>query len=412
MYIRISEYLPDIPKSEYVVFNTISLDIHMNKPYNYFEYQNNYRAYSRKGIWMNKQELHIGNKNAKLPLIQGGMGVGVSLSGLAGAVAREGGIGIISTAQIGFREPDFAQDSKKANLRAMVFELEKAKKISRRMDSTCDGLLGYNIMVATRDYGDYARTAAKAGADVIISGAGLPVDLPAYVEGTDTKIAPIVSSEKAARIILKMWDRHYHRTADFLVIESAHAGGHLGFSNEMLAHLYESGFDSDYDQEIRKIIACTKGYGEKYGVSIPVITAGGILNASQVRHALSLGADGVQVATPFVTTEECDAALPFKQAYVNACAEEIEIVTSPVGMPARAIHNSFLDRMKKGREKITRCYRCLEKCSPNTAPYCITQALIRAVEGDVENGLIFCGDNVQYLTKISTVPEVIQTLFP
>ncbi|MDE7318739.1 MAG: nitronate monooxygenase family protein [Lachnospiraceae bacterium] len=361
---------------------------------------------------MDIQALHIGNKTAKLPLIQGGMGVGISLSGLAGAVAREGGIGIISTAQIGFREPDFAENSKKANLHAMVLELQKARALSQKADGACNGLLGYNIMVATRDYGDYVRTAAEAGADVIISGAGLPVDLPVYVEGTDTKIAPIVSSEKAARIILKMWDRRYHRTADFLVIESAHAGGHLGFSRETLMHLYEDCFDSDYDQEIKRIISCADSYAKKYRTRIPVIVAGGILNASQVRHVLSLGADGVQVATPFVTTEECDAALPFKQAYVNARAEDIEIVTSPVGMPARAIHNPFLEKIKKGSEAITRCYRCLEKCSPKTAPYCITQALIRAVEGDVENGLIFCGDNAPYLTGITTVPEVIRTLFP
>lgn len=396
----------------HVVFNTISLDIHINKPYNYFENQNNYRAYSRKGIWMNRQKLYIGNKTAKLPLIQGGMGVGVSLSGLAGAVAREGGIGIISTAQIGFREPDFSTDSKKANLRAMVTELQKARTLAAGTNGTCEGLLGYNIMVATRDYGDYARTAAEAGADIIISGAGLPADLPAYVEGTDTKIAPIVSSDKAARILLKMWDRHYHRTADFLVVESAHAGGHLGFSRETLEHLYEENFDQDYDQEIRKIIACTENYEKKYGIHIPVIVAGGIMNAAQVHHVLSLGADGVQVATPFVTTKECDAALPFKQAYVDARLEDIEIITSPVGMPARAIRNPFLEQMKKGGETITKCYRCLEKCSPIAAPYCITQALVRAVKGDVENGLIFCGDNVQYLDKITTVPEVIRTLFP
>lgn len=360
---------------------------------------------------MKIQSLCIGNKTAKLPLIQGGMGVGVSLSGLAGAVAREGGIGIISTAQIGFREPDFSSDSKKANLRAMVTELQKARELAAGPDGTCQGLLGYNIMVATRDYGDYARTAAEAGADVIISGAGLPVELPGYVEGTDTKIAPIVSSEKAARIILKMWDRRYHRTADFLVIENAHAGGHLGFSREDLSRLYEESYDTAYDLEIQKIIACTKSYGEKYNTFVPVIVAGGIMNASQVRHMLSLGADGVQVATPFVTTEECDAALPFKQAYIDAQEKDIEIVTSPVGMPARAIRNPFLEHMKSGSKTIHKCYRCLEKCSPKTAPYCITQALIRAVEGDTVNGLIFCGDNVPYLTRITTVSEVIQTLF-
>ncbi len=380
--------------------------------YNYFDNQTNCRGFSRKGIQMNRQGLCIGNKIAALPLIQGGMGVGVSLSGLAGAVAREGGIGIISTAQIGFREPDFQTDSKAANLRAMVTEFQKAKELAARPDGTISGLLGYNIMVATKDYSDYVRTAAKTGADVIISGAGLPTDLPAYVEGTDTRIAPIVSSEKAARILLKLWDRHYHRTADFVVIEGPHAGGHLGFSYETLENLYKENFDADYDQEIQKIIACVNTYAEKYKISVPVIVAGGIMDASQVRHVMSLGADGVQVATPFVTTEECDASLPFKQAYINASAEDIEIVASPVGMPARAIHNPFLEKMKQGKEAIHKCYRCLEKCSPATAPYCITQALIRAVEGDTENGLIFCGDNVKYLDRISTVPEVIWALFP
>ena len=359
---------------------------------------------------MNIKPLQIGNKVAKLPLIQGGMGVGVSLSRLAGAVAKAGGVGIISTAQIGFEEPDFAEDSKTANLRAMRQELEKARTIAQE-DGSCPGLVGFNIMVATRDYEDYVRTAAEAGADVIISGAGLPVDMPAYVEGTDTKIAPIVSSEKAARIILKRWDKRFHRTADFLVIEGAHAGGHLGFSREQLTHLYEPDYDRQYEEEIRNIIACTNEYAVKYGTSIPVIVAGGIMNGQQTRHMLELGAAGIQVATPFVTTEECDAADAFKQAYVNARPEDIEIVTSPVGMPARAIHNPFLEKIALGKETISKCYRCLEKCNPKETPYCITQALIRAVRGDVEHGLIFCGDNAAYLDHISTVPEVIASLF-
>lgn len=361
---------------------------------------------------MKRDKLKIGNRTAEIPLIQGGMGVGISLSGLAGAVAAEGGIGIISAAQIGFREPDFEEDPKRANLRAMAKELKKAERIAAGPDGTHSGLLGFNIMTASRDYGDYVRTAARAGADVIISGAGLPADMPEYVEGTEAKIAPIVSSEKAARIILKMWDRRYRRTADFLVIENAHAGGHLGFSADTLKHQYDDGFDAEYDREIQKIIACVREYGKKYGVYIPVIAAGGIMEAAQVRHMLSLGADGIQAATPFVVTEECDAAPAYKQAYIDACAEDVEIIISPVGMPARAVRNPFLERMKKSREYIDKCYRCLEKCSPKTAPYCITRALIRAVEGDVENGLIFCGDNVSYLTEITTVSEVVRKLFP
>ncbi|MCC8127315.1 MAG: nitronate monooxygenase family protein [Clostridiales bacterium] len=356
---------------------------------------------------MIERVLQIGNKCAKLPLIQGGMGVGVSLSKLAGAVAKEGGIGIISTAQIGFREPDFMTDSKAANLRAMTDELKKAREIA---GPDSQGLIGYNIMVATKDYPEYIRTAAEAGADVIISGAGLPVDMPAYVEGYDTKIAPIVSSEKAANIILKRWDRNYKRTADFVVIEGAHAGGHLGFSPEQLSHLNDDDYEKNYDLEIKKIIDCVRRYANKYLTKIPVIVAGGIMNRTQADHAFSLGADGVQVATPFVTTEECDASQEFKEAYIHASKDDIEIIKSPVGMPGRAIHNRFLERISQGKDSISRCFRCLEQCNPSTAPYCITQALIRAVQGDVDNGLVFCGDNAQYLTRITTVKDVIASI--
>ncbi|MGN0298918.1 MAG: NAD(P)H-dependent flavin oxidoreductase [Lachnospiraceae bacterium] len=361
---------------------------------------------------MSIKTLKIGNKTAKLPLIQGGMGVGVSLAKLAGAVAKEGGIGIISSAQIGFMEPDFNTNTNAANLRAIKTQLQKARELSKKTDGSCDGLIGFNIMTALHNYADHVRTAAQAGADVIISGAGLPVKLPEYVVGTDTKIAPIVSSEKAARILLKNWDKHYGRTADFLVIEGAHAGGHLGFKHDELEHIYEDGYDASYDEEIKKIIACTQEYAAKYKTEIPVIVAGGIMNAKQAQHAFELGADGIQVATPFVTTEECDASLAFKQAYINARKEDIEIVISPVGMPARAIHNPFLEKIYAEREPIARCHRCLEKCNPKTTPYCITQALIRSVQGDVENGLIFCGDNAAYLDKITTVKDVIQTLLP
>lgn len=360
---------------------------------------------------MNIKPLKIGNSTAKLPLLQGGMGVGISLSRLAGAVAKEGGIGIISNAQIGYKEPDFYTNTKEANLRAMKSELKKARELSLKENGTCDGLLGFNIMVAAREYGDYVRAAAQYGADIIISGAGLPVSMPEYVEGTDTKIAPIVSSEKAARIILKRWDKKYGRTADLVVIEGAHAGGHLGFKKDELERMYEEGYDAEYDEEIKKIISCVREFEEKYSTHIPVIVAGGIMNAAQTAHVLELGADGIQVATPFVTTEECDAAPEFKQAYVNAKAEDIEIVVSPVGMPARAIHNPFLDKVKAEKEHITKCFRCLEHCNPKEAPYCITQALIRSVQGNVTDGLVFCGDNAQYLNRITTVHEVIENLF-
>ncbi len=349
---------------------------------------------------MELKPLIIGKLKAKFPIIQGGMGVGVSLSRLAGNVAKEGGIGIISTAQIGFEEEDFYTDPMKANLRAIDKHIKKAKEIAG------EGVIGVNIMVASQNYKEYVIGAAESGADVIISGAGLPISLPEYVKGFDTKIAPIVSSEKAANVILKMWDKKYNRTADFLVIEGPKAGGHLGFSSEDL-----EGIDSlDYDEEIKKIIACKKSFEEKYQVDMPVIVAGGVFDHNDIIHCLSLGADGVQIASRFVVTEECDAAQAYKDEYIKANKEDIEIVISPVGMPGRAIHNKFLEKIKNDREKIDRCLRCIISCNPSSTPYCITKALINAVKGNVDNALLFCGAEVYRLKEMTTVKKLMQEL--
>lgn len=355
--------------------------------------------------------LKIGDLTAKLPIIQGGMGVGISLSSLAGAVAREGGVGLISTAQIGFREPDFESDAQTANLRAMESEMEKARKIAP------EGIVGFNIMVATKNYAEYVKTAVKAGADLIVSGAGLPIKLPELVAGSRTKIAPIVSSVKSAMVICKMWDRKYKCAPDLVVIEGPLAGGHLGFSREDLTeygvdtpNVSETFKKETYDQEIRGIIALVKEYAEKYKKEIPVVTAGGIYTHEDVMHQLELGADGVQVATRFVTTEECDAPMAYKQAYLDAKEEDIIIVKSPVGMPGRAIRNRFMEEVEAGKTKVERCFRCLEHCDPVSIPYCITRALINAAEGDEEHALVFCGSNAWRSTKMETVHEVMMSL--
>lgn len=352
---------------------------------------------------MEYPSFRIGDLTIRKPLIQGGMGVGVSLANLAGAVAKEGGIGIISTAQIGFREPDFAKNPKEANQRAIQTELEKARAIAP------DGVIGFNIMVALKDYEQHVRCAAKAGADLIISGAGLPTELPAFVEGTETKIAPIVSTEKSAKVILKYWDKKYRRTADLLVIEGPKAGGHLGFDMEQLA-----AFDQEtYDQEIRKILAVVKTYEEKYNCQIPVALAGGIYEAADVKHAFELGVNAVQVATRFVTTWECDADIRYKQSYINAKKEDIIIVKSPVGMPGRAILNPFMKKVKElGRIAPAHCFQCLKHCNPGTTPYCITQALINAAKGKIDDALLFCGAYAYQATHLETVKEVIDSLIP
>ena len=345
--------------------------------------------------------LKIGELVAEKPIIQGGMGVGVSRSSLAGAVAAEGGIGIISTAQIGYDEEGFEKDQAGCNRIEIKKHIKRAKEIAGGK-----GLVGVNIMVALKHYKEHVQEAVKAGADVIISGAGLPMDLPKLVGENVTKIAPIVSSKRAAQLILKMWAHRYNRTADFIVVEGPKAGGHLGFSKEQLQDIDKL----DYDQEIRDIIECKKDYEEKFQRKIPVIVAGGIFDRKDIEHVMKLGADGVQIASRFVATEECDASDAYKQAYIQAEKKNIQIIQSPVGMPGRALRNEFIKGLETARKPITKCYNCLEKCDPRTVPYCITKALIEAVQGNVENGLIFCGENVDRIHEMTTVHDLMNEL--
>jgi nitronate monooxygenase len=373
----------------------------------------------------NFKPLVIGDLKIEKPVIQGGMGVGISLHRLAGAVAKAGGMGLISTAQIGFREPDFKTNFVEANLRAIRNEFKKAREIAP------EGAIGFNIMVATKHYDMWVKEAVKAGADAIISGAGLPVSLPEYAEAAyeemkavgkkllrRTKLAPIVSTAKAAMVICKMWDRKYHRVPDFVVVEGPLAGGHLGFTKEQLAQYgadstdVEASYDqAAYDEEVKAIMKVVKGYEDKYETHIPVVTAGGIYTHEDVKHQFELGAEGVQVATRFVTTRECDAPDAYKQTYIEASKEDIVITQSPVGMPGRAILNPFLKKIKEGeRPAIKSCFQCLEHCDIKTIPYCITRALVNAAEGDEDAALLFCGSNAFRSDRIETVEEVMNAL--
>ena len=343
-----------------------------------------------------KSQVWIGKKRLKKPLIQGGMGIVVSLSGLAGAVAKEGGAGTISAAQIGFLQPEFEQNPVLANLKAMEEELQKARKIAP------DGILGFNIMVAMNHYETYVRKAVETGADFIVSGAGLPLELPAMVSDTDIAIAPIVSGARAAALILKYWEKKYHRYPDFIVIEGPEAGGHLGFSRKQL----EEFTPVTYDQEIRGILAEVKKYADKYGKEIPVVVAGGIFTREDMLHAMELGADGVQMGTRFVTTYECDASQAYKQTYLRAKKEDIVIVDSPVGMPGRAIRNRFLEEKESRREPIRKCYQCIATCNPADTPYCITRALVHAAKGETDDALLFCGENAWRCEKMEHVADI------
>lgn len=346
--------------------------------------------------------LTIGEFTAKIPVIQGGMGVGVSLSSLAGAVAAQGGIGIISTAQIGYREPDFDTDPIGANLRAIKTEIGKARKIAQ------DGILGVNIMVATRKYEEYVKAAVEAGIDLIISGAGLPMDLPKLVGMAKTKLLPIVSSVKSAQVIMRYWSKKYRRLPDGIVVEGPLAGGHLGFHKEQLEDIEGLHYDGEVKAIIEKVNEMAAGQESR----IPVIMAGGIYTRDDMEHYLEMGASGVQIATRFVTTYECDADDAYKQSYIDAGKEDIVIVQSPVGMPGRAILNSFMKKAKAGQVPHGKCHLCISTCDPLNTPYCITDALVNAVKGNVEDGLLFCGANAYRATKLEHVKDIMDEFRP
>ncbi len=340
--------------------------------------------------------LCIKDIKAQLPIIQGGMGVGISGWRLASAVANAGGIGLISAAQSGYKEDDFIKQPLKANLRGLQKEIQKAK-------ANTQGIIGVNIMVAMRHYADLVKVAVEEKVDLIVSGAGLPMDLPKLVEGSTTKIAPIVSSLRAAKLIIRKWGKSYERLPDAIVVEGPEAGGHLGFSREELV--------DHTAPTIYELVKELKTYLIEAKLDIPIIAAGGIFDGEDIGKALEAGADGVQMATRFVATYECDASQAYKEAYVAAKAEDILIMQSPVGMPGRALMTPMLDKVQQGeRIPISRCYACVHKCDFKTTPFCITEALTNAVQGDLDNSLLFVGSRVSDIHEIVSVKELMETL--
>ena len=351
-------------------------------------------------FWKGKS-LMIGNLKARLPIIQGGMGIGVSLSGLASAVANEGGIGVISTAGIGMLEKDFFTNYLEANIRALKNEIRKARELTK-------GLLGVNIMVAQSNFSDMVNTSIDEGIDIIFSGAGLPLNLPDFIKGKEskTKLVPIVSSARAAKLISKIWMDKYNYAPDAIVVEGPMAGGHLGFKIEQIE-------DPDYKLEnlLTQVLSEVKKIEDKAEKSIPVIAAGGIYTGEDINRFLQLGAEGVQMATRFVTTDECDASLEFKKAYLKCEKEDIEIIKSPVGMPGRAIINKFLNDVRAGIKKPYKCpYHCIITCDYKSTPYCIALALMNAKLGKMNNGFVFTGANAYRAKEIVSVKELVNTL--
>lgn len=341
-------------------------------------------------------------KKLEFPLIQGGMGVGVSLSNLAGNVMRQGCLGVISAAHPGYRSPQFHVNSVAANCRALQSEINKARIIAQGK-----GLLGVNIMYAGQYYDHYVTTCIQAKVDVIISGAGIPLDLPKYDPKHQVLLAPIVSSGRVAELICKVWQKRYQRLPDFIVIEGSLAGGHLGFSKEALL--------TEQCPDLCEILDDVKQHIQDFEINnhqkIPLFVAGGIIDGTDIAYFLKAGADGVQMGTRFIATYECDASDAFKQAVLQCQKEDIKIVHSPSGFPGRAIYNEFFKRRKESnRICLKRCFQCLKTCTPLDTPYCISQALIQSVSGNIDRGVIFVGARAGEVNEYLSVKQLIEQL--
>ena len=344
--------------------------------------------------------LKIGNLVSRLPIVQGGMGVGISLSGLASAVANEGGIGVIATPMIGIGEPDVATNCLEANNRVLRREIHRARELSR-------GIIGVNIMVALTNFADMVKTAIEEKVNVIFSGAGLPLNLPGFLKnGAGPKLVPIVSSARAARIICKKWLTRYDYLPDAFVVEGPMAGGHLGFSP---AQIDDPAFA--LENLVCEVIEAVRPFGADRRQSVPVLAAGGVYSGADILKYIRMGAAGVQMGTRFVATHECDADPAFKEAFVQARAEDLTIIRSPVGMPGRAIRNSFIEAFSNGGRKRFNCvYHCITTCSSKDSPYCIAMALLNAKQGKLKHGFAFAGANAFRVDKILSVRELIASL--
>lgn len=344
--------------------------------------------------------LNIGGLKARIPVIQGGMGVGVSLSGLAAAVANDGGIGVISAAGLGLIYRKLSTNYTEAGNLGLAEEIKKAREKAK-------GIIGVNVMVALSDFAELVKTSIAEKVDIIFSGAGLPLDLPSFLKKDSvTKLVPIVSSARAAKIICEKWKQNYDYLPDAIVLEGPKAGGHLGYKSNQIE-------DQNFSLEtlLPQVVEVVSAFEEEYNTKIPVVAAGGIYSHEDVKKAIDLGASGVQLGSRFVTTTECDASNEFKQSYINAKETDIEIIASPVGMPGRAIHNNFLDRVKQGATKPKNCpFNCIKTCDVKCSPYCIILALYQAARGNLQNGYVFAGSNAWKIDHIGSVHELLVEL--
>ncbi|MGI6678492.1 MAG: NAD(P)H-dependent flavin oxidoreductase [Dehalobacterium sp.] len=295
---------------------------------------------------------------AKMPIIQGGMATRVSTSRLAAAVANEGGIGIIAATAMSPEE--------------LIQEIRTARKLS-------SGIIGVNVLFAVRDFALLVKTALNEGIDLVISGAGVARDMYKWGREADTPIVPIVSTAKLATMVEKLG-------AAAVVVEGKEAGGHLGTDRRV----------RDIVPEVRK------------AVDIPVIAAGGIINGADIWEAFTWGADGVQMGTRFAASEESNVTDDFKQMYLKAKKEDVVLIESPVGLPGRGLRSTLTEKLLRGEDvSPSTCNACLKKCAKN---FCIMDALYNAQQGSIEQGLVFCGEQVERIKEILPVKKIFENI--
>jgi NAD(P)H-dependent flavin oxidoreductase YrpB (nitropropane dioxygenase family) len=342
--------------------------------------------------------LVIGDIELTVPIVQGGMGVRIGGPKLVSAVANYGGLGTLSA--MGLCPVDTkARDFKRVGNESLLAELEATRALMPGKP------LALNVMVAATNWEQLVRTGAEAGVDLIVSGAGLPLKMPEIVEGTNAKIASIVSSGRAAALICKAWARQ-GRYPDALVLEGPRAGGHLGFTVAELEN------PRPLEELLDEVLTAIAPHEKAAGRPIPVIVAGGLYDGADIARMLSLGAAGVQMGTRFVATHECDAHDTFKDQFVKCREEDIVIITSPVGMPLRAIRNEWLQDIIDGERKKFKCsYKCLHTCNAAKVQYCIADALYKAdVEGDLYQGFVICGSTTHRIDGIRHVRDLMDEL--
>jgi len=350
------------------------------------------------------QPLVIGDLKVKLPIVQGGMGVAVSLSGLASAVANAGGIGVISAAAIGMTDPNYMKKFHEANKRALRKEIRKARRMT-------DGVLGVNIMMALTDHEELIKVAVEEKIDIIFIGAGLPLKIPAILseaglDGHNTKLIPKVSSAKAANLIFKYWASKYNFVPDAVVVEGPMAGGHLGFQKDKLKENM-----IPLHIPVAETVEVIQPYEQVFGKSIPVIAGGGIQTGKDIFEIMKVGAKAVKIGTRFVPTHECDASIEYKESYLQASEEDIVIIDSPVGLPGRVVKNNFVQQIMDGQAKPFKCpWKCLSACNYKEAPFCIAQALYNSATGNMAEGFAFAGAKAYMAKEIIHVSEVMDDL--